>query len=109
MPLVLVGIVLISGIIGADAYGEEPTLGVLFGILTAIAYSGFLLVLRAGNRDMRRPAGPLLDATAAAAAGSAVAGVFLGELDRTSLRTGPPTAGCCCWRLQRPGGPCREP
>jgi len=81
VPLVLVGIVLISGILGADAYGEEPTLGVLFGILTAIAYSGFLLVLRAGNRDVRRPAGPLLDATVAAAAGSAVAGVFLGELD----------------------------
>jgi drug/metabolite transporter (DMT)-like permease len=81
LPFVLVGIVLISGVLGADAYGDEPTLGVLFGILTAVAYSGFLLVLRAGNRDVRRPAGALLDATAAAAAGSAAAGVLLGELE----------------------------
>lgn len=80
-PVVLVGIVLISGVLGADAYGDEPALGVLFGILTAIAYSGFLLVLRAGNRDVRRPAGPLFDATAAAAAGSAGAGLVLGELE----------------------------
>jgi len=81
VPLVLAGFVLISGALGADPYGEEPALGVLFGILTAIAYSGFLLVLRAGNRDVRRPAGPLLDATAAAAAGSLVAGIFLRELE----------------------------
>lgn len=81
LPIVLVGIVLISGAIGADAYGENPALGVVLGILTAVAYSGFLLVLRAGNRDIRRPAGPLLDATIAAALASAVAGIALGELD----------------------------
>ncbi|MBA2461210.1 MAG: DMT family transporter [Actinobacteria bacterium] len=81
VPVVLIGLVLISGVIGADAYGDDPALGVLFGVLTAIAYSGFLLVLRAGNRDVRRPAGPLLDATAAAVAGSAVAGLLLGELE----------------------------
>ncbi len=79
--MVLAGVVLISGAVGADAYGEEPALGVVLGIGTALAYSGFLLVLRAGNRDLRRPAGPLLDATIAAAVGSAVAGVALGELD----------------------------
>ena len=81
VPVVLVGIVLISGAIGADAYGEDPALGVLLGLLTGIAYSGFLLVLRAGNRDIRRPAGPLLDATIAAAIASGVAGLALGELD----------------------------
>ncbi len=81
VPVVLIGIVLISGAIGANAYGEDPALGVLLGILTAVAYAGFLLVLRAGNRDIRRPAGPLLDATIAAALASAVAGVALGELD----------------------------
>ena len=81
VPVVLAGVVLISGVVGADAYGDEPALGVAFGVGTALAYSGFLLVLRAGNRDLRRPAGPLLDATIAAAAGSAVAGLALGELD----------------------------
>jgi drug/metabolite transporter (DMT)-like permease len=81
VPIVLAGIVLISGVVGADAYGSDPALGVLFGVLTAIAYSAFLLVLRAGNRDTRRPAGPLFDATASAALACAVAGLALGELD----------------------------
>lgn len=81
VPVVLAGVVLISGVIGGNAYGDRPELGVVLGIATALAYSGFLLVLRAGNRDLRRPAGPLLDATIAAALGSAVAGVGLGELD----------------------------
>jgi drug/metabolite transporter (DMT)-like permease len=81
VPIVLTGIVLISGVVGADAYGSDPALGVLFGVLTAIAYSSFLLVLRAGNRDLRRPAGPLFDATLSSALACAVAGAALGELD----------------------------
>jgi drug/metabolite transporter (DMT)-like permease len=81
VPIVLTGIVLISGVIGADAYGDDPALGVLFGILTAIAYSVFLLVLRAGNKDTRRPAGPLFDATLSSAVGCAIAGAALGELE----------------------------
>jgi drug/metabolite transporter (DMT)-like permease len=81
VPIVLTGIVLISGVIGADAYGSDPALGVLFGVLTAIAYSAFLLVLRAGNRDTRRPAGPLFDATLSSAVACAIAGAALGELD----------------------------
>jgi drug/metabolite transporter (DMT)-like permease len=81
VPVVLLGAVLISGVVGAGAYGDDPALGVVFGVATALAYSGFLLVLRAGNRDVRRPAGPLRDATAASAAVVAVAGVALGDLD----------------------------
>jgi len=81
VPIVLTGIVLISGVVGADAYGSDPALGVLFGVLTAIAYSSFLLVLRAGNRDLRRPAGPLFDATLSSTLACAVAGAALKELD----------------------------
>jgi drug/metabolite transporter (DMT)-like permease len=81
VPVVLVGIVLLSGALGADAYGSNPALGVVFGIATAFAYTGFLLVLRAGNRDVRRPAGPLFDATLSATIGSAVLGLALRELD----------------------------
>jgi drug/metabolite transporter (DMT)-like permease len=58
VPVVLAGIVLISGILEEDAFGADPVLGVVYGVLTALAYSGFLLVLRRGNRDVRRPAGP---------------------------------------------------
>ncbi|MDQ3822759.1 MAG: DMT family transporter [Actinomycetota bacterium] len=83
IPVVLVGVVLISGVVGEGAYGSNPPLGVLFGVVTAVAYSGFLLVLRAGNADRRRPAGPLFDATLASAFGVAVFAVPVGELDLT--------------------------
>ena len=81
IPIVLAGIVLISGVIEADAYGDDPRLGAFFGILTALCYSGFILVLRHGSPDARRPAGPLLDATFAAAVISGVAGLALGDLE----------------------------
>ena len=83
IPIVLVGVVLISGAIGEGAYGSNPTLGVLFGVITAIAYSGFLLTLRAGNADRRRPSGPLFDATLASALGVAVFAIPTGRLDFT--------------------------
>jgi drug/metabolite transporter (DMT)-like permease len=81
VPLVLVGVVLISGVIGADAYGDDPALGVLYGVLTAIAYTGVLLVLRAGIRDVRRPAGALFDATLVSAIACLAIGWPLGELE----------------------------
>jgi drug/metabolite transporter (DMT)-like permease len=81
VPVVLVGIVLISGVIGAGAYGSNPPLGVLFGVLTAIAYAGFLLVLRAGSADLRRPAGPLFLATLSSAVATLPVGAALGELE----------------------------
>ena len=81
VPVVLVGVVLISGVVGADAFGESPGLGVLFGVGTSIAYAGFLLVLRHGARDLRRLAGPLFDATAVGALVSALLGPVSGGLD----------------------------
>ena len=36
------------------AYGSNPRLGAVYGVLTGIAYSGFLLTLRQGSRDLRR-------------------------------------------------------
>src|SRR5436309_4985950 len=56
IPIALVGVVLISGALENGAYGRNPGLGVAYGILTALAYSGCLLSLRAGNKDVRRPA-----------------------------------------------------
>jgi drug/metabolite transporter (DMT)-like permease len=81
VPVVLIGVVLISGVVGGDAYGDDPALGVVFGLGTAVAYAGFLLVLREGNRDTRRPAGPLFDATLAATIAILPAGWVLGELE----------------------------
>jgi drug/metabolite transporter (DMT)-like permease len=81
IPVVFLGVVLISGVVGAGAYGEDPLLGVVYGVLTAITYALFILILRHGNTDLRRPAGPLFDATLVAAVFSALAGIAIGDLD----------------------------
>ena len=83
IPLALTGVVLISGVLEDGAFGNDPVGGVVFGVLTSLAYTGFLLVLRHGNRDLRRPAGPLLDATATSAVAGAMIGLALGTLDPT--------------------------
>ena len=81
IPVVFLGVTLISGVIGSGAYGDDPALGVVYGILTGITYALFLLVLRQGNTDERRPAGPLFDATASAAVFSALGGILVGDID----------------------------
>jgi drug/metabolite transporter (DMT)-like permease len=81
IPLLILGVVLISGVVGAGAYGDDPALGVAFGVATALSYAFFLLILRQANVDERRPAGPLFDATLTGAAFSAVGGLFVGDLD----------------------------
>jgi drug/metabolite transporter (DMT)-like permease len=81
LPLVIAGVVLISGVIGKGAYGANPMLGVALGIVTGISYAGYLLVIRRGSNDLRRPAGPVAISTASTALAAIVAGAFLGELD----------------------------
>ena len=81
IPVVFVGVVLISGVIGSGAYGDDPLLGVVFGVLTAITYALFILILRQGNVDIRRPAGPLFDATLSAAVFSAIGGIVVGDIE----------------------------
>jgi drug/metabolite transporter (DMT)-like permease len=83
LPVVLLGVVLISGVVGAGAYGSDPALGVVLGVATALCYAGYLLVIRLGGRDPRRPAGPVAVATLATAAVAAVAGTVIGDLDPT--------------------------
>jgi drug/metabolite transporter (DMT)-like permease len=81
VPLVIIGAVLISGLFETGAFGVDPARGTLFGIATTVAYAGYILVLRLINADIRRPAGPLLDATASSAAISAVVGASYGAVD----------------------------
>jgi drug/metabolite transporter (DMT)-like permease len=81
IPVVFVGVVLISGAVGAGAYGEDPVLGVVYGAVTAVTYALFLLILRQGISDLRRPAGPLFDATLSAGVFSVFGGLAVGDLD----------------------------
>jgi drug/metabolite transporter (DMT)-like permease len=81
IPVVFLGVTLISGVIGSGAYGDDPALGVAYGILTGITYALFLVILRQGNTNERRPAGPLFEATASAAVFSALGGIAVGDID----------------------------
>ncbi len=81
LPVVLVGVVLISGAVGPGAYGANPALGVVLGVATAFCYAAYLLTIRVGGRDPRRPAGPVAIATIGTAVVAGAAGLLIGDLD----------------------------
>ena len=83
IPVAMVGIVLISGVLESGAYGDNPKLGAIYGLLTGVAYSGFLLALRWGSGERGRVAGPLYDATLASAICVVPIGLVIGNLDFT--------------------------
>ena len=43
LPIVIIGLALISGIADTDPYGEDPVKGVVFGTMAAFFYSSFLI------------------------------------------------------------------
>jgi drug/metabolite transporter (DMT)-like permease len=79
LPVVLAGIVLISGALEQGAYGRDPRAGAVFGILTGLTYAGYILVLRHGSGARRPPAGPLFDVTLSAAATTLAGGLLVGD------------------------------
>ena len=81
VPVVFTGAVLISGVLEKGAYGDDPMRGTVFGVLTTLAYAGFILVLRQTNTDIRRPAGPLFDATLVSTVACAAVGATYGAVD----------------------------
>lgn len=91
VPFTVAGIILISGVLEQGAYGDNPGLGAILGVLAGLAYSGFLVTLRYGAPDARRIAGPLFHATLAAALVTIPGGLALGELDVT------PTVEAALW------------
>jgi drug/metabolite transporter (DMT)-like permease len=81
LPVVLTGVVLISGLLDDGAYGTNPALGVVLGLMTACFYAGYLLVIRRSGQDPRRPAGPVAIATLSTALVGGAVGLPLGELN----------------------------
>ena len=81
IPVMLGGVVLISGVVGQGAYGEDPALGVILGLGTSVAYAVFILVLRHGSSDLARIAGPLFHATLASTVFSALYGLLTDSVD----------------------------
>ena len=81
LPVVGLGAVLISGVLDHAAYGRNPGLGVLFGLVAGASYSAYLIIIRQGNRGGSRAFGSLLDASATTVAVATVAGLLTGDLD----------------------------
>jgi len=79
IPIVAAGAACISGVLERGAYGASPALGVVFGLGAAVAYSGYLLLIRRGNRD-GRVFGPLFDSSVATTGTAIVLGLVLGDL-----------------------------
>lgn len=76
LPLILLGIFLISGAGSADAYGDNPGLGTVQALIAGLLYALFILLLRESGRVHNAPpSGPLLDATVGAAAVALVIGL----------------------------------
>jgi drug/metabolite transporter (DMT)-like permease len=80
LPLILLGVVLVSGMIGSGSTALHPVTGVLFGLATSATYACFLLILRQTAGQARHAAGQLFEATAAAAVGALLLGMAFGGL-----------------------------
>jgi drug/metabolite transporter (DMT)-like permease len=75
LPLMLLGVFLISGAGSTDAYGANPGLGTAQSMLSALFYAGFVLMLRESGRGFVTPStGPVFDATI----GTAIASLIIG-------------------------------
>ena len=69
LPIVMIGLVLISGILDDQPYGEHPVRGVIAGVFTAIFYSAFLIIYRFANRELAPAVNLQFDSTLGCAVG----------------------------------------
>jgi len=69
LPIVMIGLVLISGVLDDDPYGEYPIRGVVAGVFTAIFYSAFLIIYRFANRELAPAVNLQFDSTVGCAIG----------------------------------------
>ena len=80
LPIVMLGVVLVSGLIGNATSGQHPLPGIGYGIGTSVAYAGYLLVLRRSSAASAHIAAPVAEATGAAAIASLAFGLLFGGL-----------------------------
>jgi drug/metabolite transporter (DMT)-like permease len=80
LPVVLAGVVLVSGLIDDTTGGSHPLAGIAYGLGTSVAYAAFLLILRRTSAETPHVAGPLAEVTAGAAVGSVLLGLAFGGL-----------------------------
>lgn len=83
VPIVLLGVSLVSGLGRGDAFGSSPVLGTVLALASAVLYAGFILGFRVSNESQAPSAGPLLESTAGAALAILIAAIPFGGLDFT--------------------------
>lgn len=78
LPVVFLGVVLVSGVVGGTAAGLHPAAGLGYGLGTSATYAVFLLIMRQKAGPGGHVAGQLADATAGSAFGALVLGLAFG-------------------------------
>jgi drug/metabolite transporter (DMT)-like permease len=78
LPVVMAGVVMVSGLVGRADGGTHPLAGIGYGIGTSIAYAAFLLILRRTSSGSPHVAGPLAEATSGAVLGTVAIGLVFG-------------------------------
>jgi len=78
LPVVLAGVVLVSGLVDSTTGGTHPLAGIGYGMATSVAYATFLLILRRTSAGTPHVAGPLAEATTGAALGALLLGLVFG-------------------------------
>ena len=81
MPVVMGGLVLITGLGGADAFGSNPVLGVVLAVSAAFFYSAFLMLYRRANTSLGPVLRVLRDVLVGSTAGGLATGLISGDLD----------------------------
>ena len=75
MPVVIVGMILVAGLGREDAFGSDPTRGVVLAAAAAVFYASFLIAFRRANRTRSGQVGSLLDVTVGAAVATVAVGL----------------------------------
>ncbi|ADD43180.1 DMT family transporter [Stackebrandtia nassauensis] len=80
LPPALLGVVMVSGMLGGQATGTDPSLGVLAGLANSLCYGAFLMVMRHAQRfGAAQPVAALRDVTAVAFAVSLLTVLAAGD------------------------------
>jgi drug/metabolite transporter (DMT)-like permease len=81
IPVILLGVALISGLGQGNAFGSNPVQGTILALLAAVFYATFLLAFRHSNDEKAPAAGPLMEATLGGALTTLVIGVVGSGID----------------------------
>ncbi|DAC26967.1 MAG TPA: EamA family transporter, partial [Candidatus Poseidoniales archaeon] len=76
LPIVVLGLLFISGVWDDSPYGERPKMGVIAGVFTAFFYSAFLIIYRYANKSLAPATKLQFEATAGGAFGLLILGLL---------------------------------